>query len=73
MSKPIEAADLSKTINLYPYAGCDGFICEKCGIHLKGWGKFEPDEEEPNNEELYDYYEFEFGYCPNCGAEVREE
>ena len=38
----------------------DDFICSKCGIHLYDWIK--KDDE--------DCYEYEFKYCPNCGAKV---
>lgn len=37
---------------------CDEFICENCGIHLAEWLKLD----------VEDYEEFEFNFCPNCGA-----
>ena len=40
----------------------DDFVCSKCGIHLYDWVRV-CDE---------DWYEYEFKYCPNCGAKVVE-
>lgn len=50
------------------YSGCDQFICSECGIHLQDWVLID----------MLDYYdgivhEYEFKYCPNCGAKVEEE
>lgn len=41
----------------------DEFVCSKCGIHLYDWIRVRDE----------DYYEYEFKYCPNCGAKVVEE
>ena len=41
----------------------DDFVCSKCGIHLYDW--IRKDDE--------DWYEYEFKYCPNCGAKVVEQ
>ena len=45
----------------------DEFVCSKCGIHLEGWTRVVTDEDDG---ELY-YYEYEFKYCPNCGAKMK--
>ena len=48
------------------YADCDEFVCSKCGIHLMEWVKVSIDED-------YDetHCEYEFKYCPNCGAKIK--
>ena len=45
----------------------DEFVCSNCGIHLEGWTRVVTDEDDG---ELY-YYEYEFKYCPNCGAKMK--
>ena len=44
----------------------DGFTCSKCGIMITDYV------EERFNEEECDttFHEYEFKYCPNCGAKV---
>lgn len=44
----------------------DEFICSECGIVLEGWTKVVTDEDDG---EMY-FYEYEFKYCPNCGAKM---
>ena len=44
----------------------DEFICSECGIVLEGWTKVVTDEDDG---EMY-FYEYEFKYCPNCGARM---
>lgn len=59
------------TKNTSEIAHCDRFICEKCGIHLKDWARVKVEEyEDGYKEEALNEYEFE--YCPNCGAKVVE-
>lgn len=41
----------------------DQFICSECGLHLQDWEKIIGDGE---------IEEFEFKFCPNCGADMRE-
>ena len=48
------------------YADCDEFVCSKCGIHLMEWVEVRIDED---NDETY--CEYEFKYCPNCGAKIK--
>lgn len=45
----------------------DEFKCSVCGITLEGWTRVVTDEDDG---ELY-YYEYEFKYCPNCGAKMK--
>lgn len=45
----------------------DEFKCSVCGITLEGWSRVITDEDDG---ELY-YYEYEFKYCPNCGARMK--
>lgn len=45
----------------------DEFKCSVCGITLEGWTRVVTDEDDG---ELY-YYEYEFRYCPNCGARMK--
>ena len=47
------------------YAECDQFICSECEIHLQGWVRIDDDD--------YDdgiVHEYEFRFCPNCGARM---
>lgn len=49
------------------YADCDQFVCSNCGIELQDWHQVERDEDDGD----ITYHEYEFRYCPNCGAKVR--
>lgn len=57
------------TKNTSEIAHCDRFICEKCGIHLKDWARVKVEEYEDGYKDE-GLYEYEFEYCPNCGAKV---
>jgi len=59
------------TKNTSEIAHCDKFICEKCGIHLKDWARVKVEEYEDGYKDE-GLYEYEFEYCPNCGAKVVE-
>jgi hypothetical protein len=50
------------------YAPCDEFLCRRCGLHLEDWRRFifDPETGEP------ELYEYEFKYCPECGAAIME-
>lgn len=66
------AADVqpvTQTENMSTIAFCDRFICKKCDIHLENWVKvvIDPDD----GDELH--YEYEFKFCPECGAKIVEE
>lgn len=57
-----DAADVqpvkhSKNLSTFAW---DEFICENCSIHLAEWIKLD----------VEDYEEFNFTFCPNCGARI---
>jgi ribosomal protein L40E len=54
------------TENLSTVAFCDEFICKKCGVHLAEWSRVKTEEGHT------DLYEYEFKFCPECGARVKE-
>ena len=45
----------------------DGFTCSECGITIVDYV-----EERVDDDCHASYYEYEFKYCPNCGAKVVE-
>ena len=47
------------------YAECDQFVCSRCGIELQDWCRVERDEDGDIT-----YHEYEFRFCPNCGAKL---
>ena len=47
------------------YAECDQFVCSNCGIELLDWRRVEHDEDGDIT-----YHEYEFRFCPNCGAKI---
>lgn len=49
------------TENLSTFAFSDEFICKNCGIHLSEWIKLD----------VEDYEEYEFKFCPECGAKIK--
>ena len=59
---PDELAIHKTTVNLSTFAFCDEFICKNCGIHLAEWVKLDAD----------DYEEYEFKFCPECGAKIMD-
>lgn len=59
--------ELNKTcqnIGMQHYA--DEFRCSGCGLWLESWIRIEAD---PDDGELV-YTEYEFKFCPECGAKV---
>lgn len=65
--------DNNVTENMSTIAYCDRFICKKCGIRLEGWTKVVIDEYDQGDEGvIYDetHYEYEFKFCPECGAKI---
>lgn len=50
----------------HDYAECDQFVCSNCGIELQDWHRVERDEDDGD----VTYHEYEFNYCPNCGARI---
>ena len=51
------------------YAECDQFVCSNCGIELQDWHRVERDGDDGD----ITYHEYEFKYCPNCGAKINED
>ena len=47
------------------YDSCDQFVCSNCGIELQDWHAVERSEDGDIT-----FHEYEFKYCPNCGAEM---
>lgn len=56
-----------KCYNNSDYAECDQFVCSRCGIELQDWRRVERDEYGDIT-----YHEYEFRYCPNCGAKLQK-
>ena len=63
-----DAQPVIVTENMSTVAFCDRFICKRCDIHLENWVKvvIDPDD----GDELH--YEYEFKFCPECGAKVKD-
>ena len=53
----------------HDYAECDQFVCSNCGIELQDWHRVERDEDDGD----VTYHEYEFKFCPNCGASMMYE
>ena len=51
------------------YADCDQFVCSNCGIELQDWHQVERSEDDGD----ITYHEYEFRFCPNCGARIVKE
>ena len=47
------------------YHAVDEFRCSECGIHIEDWTAFFEDEDDGEYTA-----EYEFRYCPNCGARM---
>ena len=67
--KPEDVQPITQTENMSTVAFCDRFICKNCDIHLENWVKVVID---PDDGERY-HYEYEFKFCPECGAKIVEE
>lgn len=50
------------------YDSCDQFVCSNCGIELQDWHAVERSEDGDIT-----FHEYEFKYCPNCGAKMEVE
>lgn len=48
------------------YPDSEEFFCSKCGIQLRGWYSIEH-----NPDDDIEYSDYEFKYCPNCGAKIK--
>ena len=55
--------------NIYEMHPTDGFTCSACGITIIDFREERVDEEDCTAS----WYEYEFKYCPNCGAKVVEK
>ena len=51
------------------YDDCDQFVCSNCGIELQDWHQVERDKDDG----IVSYHEYEFHFCPNCGAKIEGE
>lgn len=51
------------------YGECDQFVCSNCSIELQDWSRIERNED---GDDII-YHEYEFKYCPNCGAKINEK
>ena len=62
---------VGNTENISEVAFCDNFVCKNCGIQLKDWVRVVPEEYEDG---FVDYInqEYEFKFCPECGAKIKE-
>lgn len=67
---PKELIAKHTTENISTIAFCDSFICKNCGIRLEDWIKVEVDYEYGYDD--YTYPEYEFKFCPECGAKVKD-
>lgn len=68
----IPAADVAPVVhgkNITKRHPVDEFVCSECGIILFGYERLEIDEDEDDES----CYEYEFKFCPNCGAKMDEE
>lgn len=63
----IEAAPVVHGYNESNMRISDEFCCSECGLICKEVDRYEYDEDEDD----WHCYEFEFRYCPNCGAKMR--
>ncbi len=60
-----DVAEVRHGENITKMHPTDEFICSECGLIMRDFEEIRVDEE---NDECY--YEFEFKYCPKCGAKM---
>lgn len=65
----IEAKPVQHGRNISCMNPVDGFLCSECHTKIEGYYKVVYDEDT----EDYNHYEYEFKYCPNCGARMDGE
>lgn len=63
-----EVSLVGNTVNEATVAHCDEYICKRCGTYLEGWSRVEIDDDFLDRT----YYEYEFSFCPECGAKIQE-
>ena len=68
-SPTIEAEPVRHGRNISCMNPVDGFLCSECHTKIEGYYKVVYDEDT----EDYNHYEYEFKYCPNCGARMDGE
>ena len=61
----VDAVEVKHGENITKMHPTDEFICSECGLIMRDFEEIRVDEE---NDECY--YEFEFKYCPRCGAKM---
>lgn len=66
--QPADVRENVQTVNVSNSFPSDAFKCYECGIHIQDWDRVREDED--GNCFLE---EFEFKYCPNCGAIIRSK
>lgn len=62
------AADVAPVVhgkNITEMHPSDEFVCSECGIDITDFCRYDPEEDAT--------YEYEFKYCPNCGAKMDGE
>ena len=63
---PADVAPIKHAYNANEkYHAVDEFRCSECGIHIEDWTAFFEDEDDGEYTA-----EYEFRYCPNCGARM---
>lgn len=62
---------VGNTENISEVAFCDNFVCKNCGIQLKDWVRVVPEEYEDGFVDNINQ-EYEFKFCPECGAKLKE-
>lgn len=62
LQKEADVAPVVHGKNITDMHPVDEFICSECGIDLTEFCRYDPEEDVA--------YEYEFKYCPNCGAKM---
>lgn len=65
---PADVSEIKNCRNDSSIHPVDEFICSECGLIMRDLTEVKIDEDA--NDEAY--YEFEFNYCPKCGAKIVE-
>jgi predicted RNA-binding Zn-ribbon protein involved in translation (DUF1610 family) len=64
--KPAQVGKIKQGKNISKMHPVDEFICSECGMIMRDFSRIEIDED--RDDEFC--YEFEFRYCPRCGAKI---
>ena len=65
-TKTVDAVEVVHGQNITKQHPVDEFICSECGLVCRDNGRYVYDEWADD----WSLYEFEFKYCPNCGAKM---